>query len=96
MAEACRLVRAAKPESLIVLGGPEVGPIAEDVLAEQPAVDIVVRGEGEETFADLLDALLSGRDPSRIEGVTARRGERIVSAPDRPLIADLDSSRRPT
>ena len=46
VAEACRLVRAAKPESIIVLGGPEVGPIAEPVLAEQPAVDIVVRGEG--------------------------------------------------
>ncbi len=91
VAEAARLVRSARPETLIVLGGPEVGPIAQDVLAEQPAVDLVVRGEGEETFADVLHAALEGRDPSRIPGVTSRRNGRIVSAPDRPLVADLDS-----
>ena len=91
VAEAVRLIRAAQPEVLIVLGGPEVGPIAEDVLAEQPAVDLIVRGEGEETFADVLEATVSDRDLSRIPGVTARRGERVVSAPDRPLVEDLDS-----
>jgi radical SAM superfamily enzyme YgiQ (UPF0313 family) len=91
VAEAARLIHAAKPDALIVLGGPEVGPIAEEVLAEQPAVDLVVRGEGEETFGDVLDAVLGGRDPSRISGVTARRGDRVVSAPDRPLVEDLDS-----
>jgi anaerobic magnesium-protoporphyrin IX monomethyl ester cyclase len=89
--EAARLIRGAPPATRIVLGGPEVGPIAEAILAEQPAVDAVVRGEGEETFADLLDALLAGRDLSRVPGVTARRGDRVVSAPDRPLVADLDS-----
>lgn len=89
--DAARLIVAEKPETLIVLGGPEVGPIPERVLAENPAVSAVVRGEGEETFADLLAARLKGRDLTRVPGITARRDGRIVSAPDRPLIADLDS-----
>lgn len=90
--ESCRVVRAARPEMLIVLGGPEVGPVAEDVLAAHPEIDIIVRGEGEVTFAEVLAARLCGRDLARVDGVTARgRDGEVVSAPDRPLISDLDS-----
>lgn len=89
--EACTILKLACPDTLIVLGGPEVGPIAEQVLSDNPAVDVVVRGEGEETFADLLDAVLHKGRLWRVEGVTARRDGGIFSAPDRPPIADLDS-----
>lgn len=89
--EACELVRKADPGIAIVLGGPEVGPQAEHVLADNPSVDMVVRGEGEETFADLLRVLVAGKRTWMVPGVTARNGEAIVSAPDRPLIEDLDS-----
>jgi radical SAM superfamily enzyme YgiQ (UPF0313 family) len=89
--EAVRVIAAARPETMVVLGGPEVGPIATSVLAGNPGVDAVVRGEGEDAFADLLAARLRGRDVTRVPGVTARTGDRIVSAPDRPLISDLDS-----
>lgn len=88
---AARIVREALPDVLIVLGGPEVGPIAEEVLATQPAVDAVVRGEGEVTFAELLHARLKGRPVWRVEGVTARRDDRVVVADDRALLGDLDS-----
>jgi radical SAM superfamily enzyme YgiQ (UPF0313 family) len=89
--EAARLVKAACPEATIVMGGPEIGPMAEEALARHPECDAVVRGEGEATFAELLATMLRGRDVSRVDGVTARREGRIVEAPDRALIADLDS-----
>lgn len=89
--EACGLLREAQPGIVIVLGGPEVGPQAEDVLRANPAVDIVVRGEGEVTFAELLRVLLTGKRTWMCPGVTARNGDEIVSAPDRPLIEDLDT-----
>jgi len=90
--ELCRIVRAARPEMLIVLGGPEVGPVAEDVLTTHLEIDAIVRGEGEETFAELLAARLRGRSLARVDGVTARGLDgAVVSAPDRALISDLDS-----
>jgi radical SAM superfamily enzyme YgiQ (UPF0313 family) len=88
--ELCRIVRAARPECTIVLGGPEVGPVAEQVLAEHPEVDVVVRGEGELTFAALLTELEHTGAVRRCDGVTVRHGDRIVSTPDRGLVADLD------
>ncbi len=88
----CRVVKAASPSVRIVLGGPEVGPIAEEVLARHAEADAVVRGEGEVTFAECLQAIAAGRDVWRVEGVTARRPDGgVVSAPERALIAELDS-----
>ena len=89
--EVCRIVKLALPEVRIVLGGPEVGPIADEVLRAHPAVDAVVRGEGEEAFADVLDLARRGKPIGRADGVTGRGadGQPVVS-PDRPLIADLD------
>ncbi len=89
--EAARLLKTICPGTCIVLGGPEAGPLAEDILTDHPYVDAVVRGEGEETFAELLHALLTDKPLHRVEGVTARDGDRVVSAQDRPLISDLDS-----
>ncbi|MFU8890537.1 MAG: B12-binding domain-containing radical SAM protein [Anaerosomatales bacterium] len=89
--DACRLLKRIVPDAFVVVGGPEVAPLAEEVLADQPSIDAVVRGEGEETFAELLSTLLKGRSPWRVEGVTARRDGEIVSGPDRALIGDLDA-----
>ncbi|MBE0475959.1 MAG: B12-binding domain-containing radical SAM protein [Coriobacteriia bacterium] len=88
--EACRLIGLARPETSIVLGGPEVGPIAEDVLRANPSVDVVVRGEGEVTFAELLGVMASGGKTWRVEGVTTRREGSVASADDRQLVPDLD------
>jgi anaerobic magnesium-protoporphyrin IX monomethyl ester cyclase len=88
--EACRIIARARPKTVIVLGGPEVGPVAEEVLAANTAVHAVVRGEGEETFAELLRVFVAAKRAWMVEGVTARKGDEIVSAPDRAPIEDLD------
>ncbi len=89
--DAARVVKRARPDTLVVCGGPEVGPIAEEVLCSQPSIDAIVRGEGEASFADLLDARLRSRELSGVPGVTARYDGSVVSGPDRDLIDDLDS-----
>jgi len=93
--EAVRIVKSVRPDCFVVVGGPEVGAIAEQVLAEQPGIDAVVRGEGERTLPDLLYSLVRGGDPASVPGVTARDGERIASGPDRPAIEVLDSVASP-
>jgi len=88
--EVCRLVAAVRPECAIVLGGPEAGPAAAEVLSAHPEVGIVVRGEGEVTFSDLLAELAGDGKAWRVDGITLRRDGELVSTPDRALIADLD------
>lgn len=88
--EICRIVHAVRPECAIVLGGPEVGPIASDVLETHPEVSVVVRGEGEVTFAELLAELARGGKAWRVDGIALRKGDEIVSTPDRALVANLD------
>jgi anaerobic magnesium-protoporphyrin IX monomethyl ester cyclase len=89
--ELARLYKAVAAESLIVLGGPEVGPIAEKYLRDNSAVDFVVRGEGEETFRELLLYLAAGKGTlEAIYGISYRRDGTVANTPDRPPIADLD------
>src|SRR5438094_4188459 len=49
------LVRAALPRVTIVMGGPEVGPLAVATLEANPTVDIVVKSEGEIPFAEIVE-----------------------------------------
>ncbi len=88
--EVCRLVAAVRPECAIVLGGPEAGPAASEVLGSHPEVGIVVRGEGEVTFSDLLVELAGEGKAWRVDGITLRRDGEVFSTPDRALVADLD------
>lgn len=86
-----RLTKQVLPEIKIILGGPEVGPIAEKVLKENPAADVVVRGEGEETFSELLKHYINRKkDLKDIQGISYRQNDTIHSNPDRPLLESLD------
>ena len=52
------------PNAKIVFGGPEVLFADESFLAENPFIDHVIRGEGEEAFPRLCEAIISGAEAS--------------------------------
>jgi radical SAM superfamily enzyme YgiQ (UPF0313 family) len=88
-AEACRRVRAVRPDLRIVLGGPGPSATPAAILDAFPAIDFVAFGEGETTAIELLDALTGAGSPdephsslARIEGLAWRDGGRraIVNA----------------
>jgi radical SAM superfamily enzyme YgiQ (UPF0313 family) len=87
-----RLVKKRLPGAVVVAGGPHPSVAADDVLADA-AVDLVVRGEGEHTFAEVLDGLEAGRgDWSGCAGVSWRRADgELAHEPDRPPPRDLDA-----
>lgn len=60
-------------------------------VAEHPAVDFVVRGEGEVTFQELCCAFYNNGDIGKIAGVTYRANDSIKINPNRDPIADLDA-----
>jgi hypothetical protein len=81
-------LKAARPELKIVLGGPEITADNGWVLAHA-AVDFAIIGEGEQTFAELLDALRRGPAPDRaIDGLAVLPGGKLPAF--RAPLANLD------
>lgn len=85
--KAASSLKCMLPEALIILGGPEVSFCAGEILRENLFVDAVIRGEGEQTLASLVE---NGFKFDDVRGVTYR-GEDIIENPDAPLVQDLDS-----
>lgn len=79
----------------IVLGGVQATLFPEKY-AENPAVDFVVKGEGEIIFENLLNALEEGRKEfGEIKGLVWKNNGEVVSNQPEKLIEDLDSQPYP-
>lgn len=86
------MIKAVRPNITIVLGGPEVSFTADEVLQSSLAVNYVVQGEGEEAFADLVDALRKGEDGLAhvIPGIRGRTAEgRLAGSLESVEVKDL-------
>lgn len=84
------LVKQAQPDALTVLGGTHFSAIAEAILSAYPWIDFVVKGEGEDVFAELIKERLRG---DRCAGPAILRAEsrpRELPPPAYDLV-DLDS-----
>ncbi len=86
-----RELKKLAPQIRIVFGGPNVSSIDERILSRFPFLDAIVRGEGEITFPELIEAFEGRGELNSVPGVTFRASESIVRNPDRELIEDLDS-----
>lgn len=94
--ELARRVKERWPRCRIVVGGNDVThqPV---VFAEAPWVDVLVHGEGEMRFRDLLRVFLRHEDPATAEsdlgalpGISYRSaGGEVVTTPEAPRIVDL-------
>jgi anaerobic magnesium-protoporphyrin IX monomethyl ester cyclase len=88
--EAINHVKKVLPNVLVVAGGPHPTIDAKDVFANSET-DICVIGEGEETFVELLKALLENKELSGVDGITYRdKSGNIHFNPLRKLIEDID------
>ncbi|MEX2681593.1 MAG: radical SAM protein [Candidatus Sigynarchaeota archaeon] len=82
-----RVVGSAK----IVLGGWHASAIPVRTMEECPEIDFIVKGEGEITIKELIKAISSGEDPSKILGIVYRDKQgKIIENKERPLIPNLD------
>ena len=80
------------PEIITIAGGPHFSFTDKESLESCPELDIVVRGEAEETMRQLCQTIEAQGDLSAVKGITYRSREgRIVRNPDQEAIANLDS-----
>jgi len=84
-------IKAALPDTIIIFGGPEVSYNSEWLMQRHECIDFIVRGEGEVTFAELLQKLIAGYPAADVKGITWRDSSAIIINDDRELIKDLDS-----
>jgi anaerobic magnesium-protoporphyrin IX monomethyl ester cyclase len=86
-------IKAARPQTTIVLGGPEVGPVAMSTLEAYPDVDVIVKSEGEIPFGEIVERLTDGRSLRDVAGICFRdRSDHgaLVDTGDAPLLQDVN------
>ena len=97
---ACRIVqalRSALPQAWIIYGGVFPTYHWPEIMEQEPAIDFIVRGEGEETIVRLVTALEQQQCLEKVPGIVFRAGtvpgQRRSSAPH-PLLAEVKPIRR--
>jgi len=92
-----KTAKTALPNCITMIGGPHVTVQDTRIFAESPYIDIVVRGEGEQTMLELAGLVSNGnlKGLSEVAGITFRKNGQVFRTPDRPFIQDLDSLPRP-
>jgi radical SAM superfamily enzyme YgiQ (UPF0313 family) len=83
-------VKRARPDTVVVFGGPQATAVDFLTLEAFPFIDVVVRGEAEEILPELLGALGRPGQFGEIAGITYRENGAVVRTPDAPLLPDLN------
>jgi anaerobic magnesium-protoporphyrin IX monomethyl ester cyclase len=78
------------PEALTVTGGQHFTAMAQESLEAYPEIDMIVRGEGEQTLVELVKAFSEKSSISKIKGISFRHKKEIRHNPQHPLISNLD------
>ena len=91
--ELASLIKQMDKRIVIIIGGSHVSSLGEELLKQTAAVDIVVRGEGEVTLWEIVEAFKQNQNPDLriISGISFRKEGQISTTADRPLIEDMDS-----
>jgi anaerobic magnesium-protoporphyrin IX monomethyl ester cyclase len=78
------------PQATVVLGGPHVTITDDKFLLQHPEVDVVVKGEGEQTIVELAQHLSDQKILNELAGLAFRNNGQVVHTANRPCIQNLD------
>jgi radical SAM superfamily enzyme YgiQ (UPF0313 family) len=88
--ELAAITRLSLPSIRIVIGGPEVAsPEAASAWLQIGGVDVVVRGEGECAFEDVIQRFAEGNDTRGVLGTSRNNSGLATHEPSRPPIKGL-------
>tara|TARA_B100000029_G_scaffold472368_1_gene512819 strand:- start:3875 stop:5533 length:1659 start_codon:yes stop_codon:yes gene_type:complete len=90
--ELASMIGTLSPDSLFIGGGGWSTYNPDEILSLVPQLDMLVIGEGEETFSELYDEVNAGtNDFEKVDGLCMRDGENVKFTGPRALIADLNT-----
>ena len=88
--ETIRLVKKTLPGCIIVLGGIHASLLPEETMQECKELDFVAIGEGEITFNELLESIISDKQYGNIDGIMWRKDGKIARNKPRQLVSDIN------
>jgi radical SAM superfamily enzyme YgiQ (UPF0313 family) len=83
-------IKNRMPSITTVLGGVHATAVHYETIMEFAAVDLIIRGEGELAFPNLVRALIKSDELSTVSNLTYRDKSLVRSTSDAPLIHNLD------
>ncbi len=90
VAKTLETAKRVAPNVLTVTGGQHFSATARESLQQFPEIDVIVRGEGEQTLAELAKTHQAKSNFSSISGISYRLGKTIAHNPSRPQIENLE------
>jgi anaerobic magnesium-protoporphyrin IX monomethyl ester cyclase len=91
VARTLETAKRINPNILTVTGGQHFTATAQESLETYAEIDVVVRGEGEQTLAELVRNTEKKSSLLQVKGISFRHGGKIYHNPPRPLIGNLDT-----
>lgn len=103
-----RAIRSALPQAWIIYGGVFPSYHWQDILEDEPAFDLIIRGEGEEIIVRLITTLENSQALAQVTGIAFRAGTssapnrsatalsgtaQVIATPPAAVIRDLDACR---
>jgi anaerobic magnesium-protoporphyrin IX monomethyl ester cyclase len=89
------LIKDKHPGAHVVVGGPHATPLGPEILRHHPSIDTVCVGESDLTFLEIVDRISKNESTKQIAGTVYRDGDRVITAPERKNVPDLDSLASP-
>ncbi len=95
--EILKAAKTALPDCTTMIGGPHVTVMDEQTFTESSDVDIVVRGEGEQTMLELARLVSEGnlKNLNDVAGITFRKNGQVYRTPDRLFMQNIDDLPHP-
>lgn len=84
-------LKEVRPSATIVFGGPQASVVDVATLSAFPFVDLVLRGEAEDSLPILIAALATAARLDQVAGLTYRHDSQVRRNQNAPVIADLDA-----
>ncbi len=85
-------IKKRSPNTVIMVGGAHITALPVETLQECSSFDFGIIGEGEQTLSELLDALETGNDLVKVDGLVFRQSDNTITLTGkRAMIKDLDT-----
>lgn len=87
------ILKQTIPDCIFIYGGVHPTYHWDEVLSKSNGIDIIVRGEGEQTTLNLIHAIVNQRPLEEVEGIAFRINGSVHGTPPAPMIKNLDEYR---